>query len=282
MRIDRTTEPRLFSLHDEYTAFKTHNTEEYRQWRIQEVVKNNDISYEVNDFCEQLGIETNDEAERQKAYLDFYARLDKKMFGERFNVEFVSEPFLKGVEDNVEKLLLSVKDESYYEFLGECSGFLIIKDYVVGYAILEGGAYFIAENRTTDVGGQLSFFGKSTIDCIGKWDKLNILQQSICLAVATLILKKYGEVETVLVGAGVRRKMPETKEIIMNKAPFSITQLDSSWLRTIIRTEGFMVRGHFRLQACGVGLKERKLIYIEPYEKHGYTRTAKKLLSESD
>ena len=280
MRIDKTTEPRLFSLYEEFTAFKKNDTQAYRQWRIEQVVKKNDISFEVNEYCRNLGVETNDKEERQKAYLDFYARIDKKIFGERFNVEYVSEPFLKGVEDNVVKLLLSVKEESYYESLGECSGFLIIKDFVVEYAILEDGAYFIAEGRNTEDGGQQSFFGKSTLNNIGKWDALNVVEQTICLAVATLILKKYGEVETVLVAAGARRKLPEKNEVIMNKAPFSVTQLDSSWLRTIIRTEGFMVRGHFRLQPYGTGRSERKLIYIEPYEKHGYTRTAKKLLSE--
>lgn len=280
MRIDKTTEPTLFSLYEEYTAFKRNDTQAYRQWRIEQVVKNNNIVPEVNDYCKYIGIETEDKEERRKAYLAFYARIDKKMFGERFNVEYVSEPFLKGVEDNVVKLLLSVKEESYFEALGECSGFLIIKDYVVGYAVLDEGAYFVAEKRTEGRGGQQSFYGKSTLNDIGKWDALNELEQTICLAVATLILKKYGEVQTVLVGAGVRRKMPDSTEVIMNKAPFSVTQLDSSWLRTIIRTEGFMVRGHFRLQPYGTGRSERKLIYIEPYEKHGYTRTAKKLLSE--
>lgn len=282
MRIDKASEPRLFALYDEYKTFKTHNTEAYRQLKIQRIAADNDITYDVDAYCKAYGIETTDKDARKKAFLEFYAQIDKKMFGGAFNVEYVSEPFLKGVEDNVQKLLLSVKEESYYQSLGECSGFLVIKDYVVGYAILQEGALFVAENRQTNDGGQLFFYKEQTLNDIGKWDKLNYLEQIVCLAVATLILKKYGEVETVLVGAGVKRKVPETEEVIVNKAPFSITQLDSSWLKTIIRTEGFMVRGHFRLQPYGTGRTQRKLIYIEPFEKHGYTRTAKKLLSETE
>ena len=38
-----------------------------------------------------------------------------------------------------------------------------------------------------------------------------------------------------------------------------------------------MVRGHFRLQPYKDG---HRLIYIEPFQKHGYTRRAKKLIQE--
>jgi hypothetical protein len=54
-----------------------------------------------------------------------------------------------------------------------------------------------------------------------------------------------------------------------------ITILDSTWFTTIVRTEGFKVNGHLRLQPCGAGRTERKLIYIETFEKHGYVRKAK-------
>lgn len=52
--------------------------------------------------------------------------------------------------------------------------------------------------------------------------------------------------------------------------------LNSSYLKTSIRTEGFAVSGHFRLQPCGPGRSKVKLIFISPYEKNGYIRTAEK------
>lgn len=57
----------------------------------------------------------------------------------------------------------------------------------------------------------------------------------------------------------------------------SITVLDSSWYTSIVRTEGFMVNGHLRMQPCGIGNTQRKLIYIDSFMKHGYVRKAKML-----
>jgi hypothetical protein len=62
-----------------------------------------------------------------------------------------------------------------------------------------------------------------------------------------------------------------------NRNNHSINVLDSTWYTSIARTEGFMVSGHLRMQACGAGLTERKLIYIDSFEKHGYIRKAKML-----
>lgn len=57
----------------------------------------------------------------------------------------------------------------------------------------------------------------------------------------------------------------------------SITILDSSWYTSIVRTEGFMVTGHLRMQPCGAGNTQRKLIYVDSFMKHGYVRKAKML-----
>ena len=59
-------------------------------------------------------------------------------------------------------------------------------------------------------------------------------------------------------------------------SPLKINWVDSSWFRTIIRKEEFGVRGHFRLQNYKEkGQWVKKLIYIEPYIKHGFVRHAK-------
>jgi hypothetical protein len=65
-----------------------------------------------------------------------------------------------------------------------------------------------------------------------------------------------------------------------NKA--SIHILDSSWYTTVMRTEGFMVTGHLRMQPCGKNLSERKLIYVDGFQKHGYVRKAKMLNQPSN
>lgn len=67
---------------------------------------------------------------------------------------------------------------------------------------------------------------------------------------------------------------------IINQLTVPITIVDSKWNITSIRTEGFEVSGHFRLQPCGPGMQQTKLIFIEPFEKNGYVRKAKSLENE--
>ena len=57
--------------------------------------------------------------------------------------------------------------------------------------------------------------------------------------------------------------------------------IDSSYLTTIIHVDATNVRGHFRLQPHGPNNMDRKLIWINPYEKGEYKRTAKKLDPDS-
>ena len=98
-------------------------------------------------------------------------------------------------------------------------------------------------------------------------------------ALNVLILKKYGKVETQVVEGRGQRKFG--KSYVVNKAPFPIHRLDGSWFKTIIRTNGFGVKGHWRLQACGKGWKEHKLIFISGFQKHGYIRRAPALATRA-
>lgn len=60
------------------------------------------------------------------------------------------------------------------------------------------------------------------------------------------------------------------------KNPFII--VDSMWNNIVVRNIGFTVSGHFRLQPCGKGLSDLKLIFIDEFQKEGYVRGAKKEL----
>jgi hypothetical protein len=66
-------------------------------------------------------------------------------------------------------------------------------------------------------------------------------------------------------------------DALCNDVNVPVTIVNSNWNITSIRTEGFGVSGHFRLQPCGPGLNTTKMILIEPFQKHGYTRKAKNL-----
>lgn len=97
------------------------------------------------------------------------------------------------------------------------------------------------------------------------------------LKMATVhFFKEFAEVETKFIGANKTVKEIGCKYV--NDTKLDITYLDSKWFTNLVKSEGFNVRGHFRLQPFGEGLKQRKLIWINDFEKSGYTAKARILL----
>jgi hypothetical protein len=58
----------------------------------------------------------------------------------------------------------------------------------------------------------------------------------------------------------------------LNDSKSNISIVDSKWNVVSVRNESFLVGGHWRMQPCGKNNEERKLIYIDTFEKKGYTR----------
>jgi hypothetical protein len=100
---------------------------------------------------------------------------------------------------------------------------------------------------------------------------------NIELIVQTEVFLQYAKLETKYLKTNQKDSILCRYE---NKLPFPITIIDSTWYTTLVKSDAFKVRGHFRLQPCGEGLKERKLIWINEFQKEGYTREAKKLSVE--
>lgn len=93
--------------------------------------------------------------------------------------------------------------------------------------------------------------------------------------IAFVFFKKYCPIETKVIKAEKKDHHIGIKYV--NETKHNIEILDSTWFTTLVKSEGFGVRGHFRFQPCGPGLKLRKLIWIDAFEKEGYTRQAKVL-----
>jgi hypothetical protein len=83
---------------------------------------------------------------------------------------------------------------------------------------------------------------------------------------------KFAEVQTKIVN-GKRKEVHLGEKYLNDNRRIEI--LDSTYFTTISRTEGFGVKGHFRLQPWGPGLCNKRLQWISDFEKHGYTRKAK-------
>ena len=93
--------------------------------------------------------------------------------------------------------------------------------------------------------------------------------------VKLLIFTELTELETVELGpsqsVGTRKQGKW-----LNQTNKNVKIVDSSWNKILIKGQKFSVTGHIRLQPCGPGLKFRKPIYIDDFEKTGYTRNALK------
>ena len=95
------------------------------------------------------------------------------------------------------------------------------------------------------------------------------------------MFKRFANVETIYVDA--KKKVVNHREKVLNETDVPIILLDSTWFRNIIRNEGFGVRGHFRMQPKKInGENTHELIYIAPFEKHGYNRRAGKDIHQNE
>lgn len=91
-----------------------------------------------------------------------------------------------------------------------------------------------------------------------------------------LAFLQYADTEKVYIENGQTKSLTRG-ESVKNSSGMKIKYYDSRWIREIIRTEGFKVRGHFRMQPYKInGEWSKKLIYINEFEKHGYHRRALK------
>jgi hypothetical protein len=89
---------------------------------------------------------------------------------------------------------------------------------------------------------------------------------------------KYAEVQTDYLPPNNRIKSINCKYI--NDTNSMIRLLTSKWFTTLVQSEAFNVRGHFRLQPVGEGRKDRKLIWVNDFQKNGYTSKAQILTEE--
>lgn len=87
-----------------------------------------------------------------------------------------------------------------------------------------------------------------------------------------LTFVELGDIEVKMLEAGRNNGGKKNLNKITNTSQKTVYVVDSNWNTLVIRTEGFAVRGHFRLQPCGHNMADRKLIWIDAFEKHGYRR----------
>lgn len=218
-----------------------------------------------------------------------------KLFGE--NIWNVSNTFFKSVIETSDKLLTP---ELIYNVKSQCGTFIQGDDTYC----------FIIENSSEYVKIIFTTFFKDSIVSIGdvrynknsydkKEDIFNVehkywmskskgfemtnkdyIGSVIGFIIATTNFIKYAPIETKIIESNSKIKTQNNKYV--NDTKSNITLLTCTWFTNLVKSDGFKVKGHFRLQPCGVGRLELKLVWVNDYEKTGYTAPARKIAYENN
>ena len=226
------------------------------------------------------------------------------MFMFRTNVALVSEPFMAAGKQAAEAFKKDLVTTSAYLAGKTFSGTVLVasRKETVGYYLSYDGRGKLQDyavlwlSRDGSIAGyivpDIQFLSRSALV-----DDNRLKSQNSLLLLGTKPLHELSEgimdtVECFLLfchfaeitddivarpGSRQARQQAGSGETCVNDTRYNVRRLSVTYFQNIRREEDFPVRGHFRLQPYGVGLAHRRLIYIEPFVKHGYHRRAGKL-----
>lgn len=114
-------------------------------------------------------------------------------------------------------------------------------------------------------------------------ERLELYECVANLLITYLAVKKYAEVETIIVPNKTITIVEDTineykhKEKVRNESGQKVIIMDSRWFVKIINDNDIFVRGFFRLQNKKNELGEwyKELIFVDSFVRHGYHRNAK-------
>lgn len=103
------------------------------------------------------------------------------------------------------------------------------------------------------------------------------------LLISYLAVKKYAEVETIVIPTGTIKIVEDNiqgykhKDKVKNDSGQEVIIMDSRWFVKIINDNDIFVRGFFRLQnkKNEMGQWYKELIFVNSFVRHGYHRNAK-------
>ena len=217
------------------------------------------------------------------------------------SIRIITEPFLKAMKDAMPNF---TKDIKIWTSLGDnvaYSGVLFLSE-VIYYRFVkrpEANDYdiFIAvfDKMTTllyfynQVSGHKAHFYISVLQIARMKQLISHLKEAseeemrstinayyYRIVVLFELFRKYGQVEIKVLQPKMKADLFKCK--YHNQSDYTFEIMDSTWFTTLVKSDEFKVRGHFRLQPHGEGFKDRKLIWIKDFKKEGYTRRAKKEL----
>jgi hypothetical protein len=195
----------------------------------------------------------------------------------------LSKPFCEAINLSAKKILNFELIEKYFADKAP-KGTISFFNYSIFYnmekpiiAILAGSELIFFLKGGDDINNHITYFSEShySNELKSKYEYKMVVGYVFYQLFSILAFVKLCPVESKEIKAQSKVKSIGCKYI--NDTDLNIEYLDSKWFTTLVKSDAFKVRGHFRLQPCGEGLKDRKLIWINDFQKEGYTAPARKL-----
>lgn len=245
----------------------------------------------TNEKLGRIGVE-EDKGQLFQKYLDLAKRVwyvTSKMFKE--NIRVYSDKYCEAFLDNREKIIkeaVNFIDEEILTKKGH--GCILMKN---GYSICYYFNY--THNTISETDFCFYFFHRDVLlaFAIDSFDGIDPIDKDRnvkywyfpndkevdnynSLLLHFLAFAKYCQVEE-----KIMQPLSKIKDIAckyINDTDLKITHIDSHWFTNLHVSGAFKVRGHLRLQPYKkVGEWSKKWIWINEFEKHGYTAPARKL-----
>ena len=232
--------------------------------------------------------------------MDFFKSEFKSMvplFSQR--IQYISRPFYKALAKNAEKVWGMLKQEPIKQsgtFVVPCADDLtltIFYDIDIDYAQKEykenGRILYFSKEKIHPYPYLVSYTHvkdnlQRTFRTIDEKDPGHAARGNIDTVLGLILFTKYCEVETKLIPPG--KESIHRLQRYVNHTKLPVEVLDATWFTTLVRSGAFTVGndtgGFFRWQAVGPDRSERKLIWVSPFQKQGYTRKAKVLMHRPD
>jgi hypothetical protein len=232
-----------------------------------------------------MGVEPDDFLKYQK-YKDLFDTAwgdSQKMFGD--NIQYVTAPFTEAIGKSIKKTLHPDLIEEFYKkeragcvLMGEASlcyyvypmptGFIQLyfefRNHNNGNLILDAFTYTQLDNKFK--GTSAVFFPARALK---NSSEKELLQTRNSILIATLNFIEYADVETK--NLSPKESFEGFNCVYANDTKNNIKILNSTWFTNLVKSDAFKVRGHFRLQPYKM---TKRIIWINEFEKHGYTRNA--------
>ena len=219
------------------------------------------------------GALTSGKTDLGKAYNEILPAIRKDILAGK--VYMASDTFIDNAIKNVNAFIKLLDDPSIQEELISMSGVYLVKDVAMAFVLGGRITVFYHKDKPVAIMTEDKLLSTPSEEYTTEEMSESFIDTRAIL-VLLLLMEKYAKLEKkIIMPKATVRLNPKLLETSRNMTEFPINYRTSNWFTTICRNEQFGVKGHFRLQPKKInGEWTKEIIYIQPYIKHGYHRTA--------